>query len=160
MRNSILIIQMIVLLAGTAFAWFTVYQDFDRFITEEGTIFKVDDCTYPNPVITPCFYGAFAFLVAFIWSAVIYNKSSDHQYSSQKKLIWLLVASVIFAWSVNIYELWKYYSAETDEVIGCSGLLVNNPYTTPCFIGASIFLIALVAGLSARNILKINKEKE
>ncbi|MFH0952480.1 MAG: hypothetical protein V1838_04875 [Patescibacteria group bacterium] len=150
-------LQSLVLLGGTVFAWYTVVQDFRRFFDYEGTLLKFSDCFVPNPLMTPCFYGAFAFLIAFIWSLSILFRP-ENQAVRHGHLRWLLVAGVIFAWSVNIYELIKWYSRASGEpAIGCSGTIVSNPYSTPCFVGASIFLLALIVSLV---IIKKNKTSQ
>lgn len=139
--------QLIILLGGTIFAWVTVFQDFSRFYNYEGTIFKISNCVVPNPVTTPCFYGAFAFLIAFIWSIKLLKKTDvTARVRSQGRLRWLLVASVLFAWGNFAYVLYKFYSPKADHT-GCSGVYVSTPFLTPCFFGSVIFLIALVVGI-------------
>ncbi len=143
--KKISLLLPLVLAAGTLFAWYTVYNDFRRFYDSEGTLFKIQDCAIPNPVTTPCFYGAFAFLIALIWSIVIMKLSVANFRASLSKLLWLLIASVIFAWGNFVYSLVRFYQTQTSgQAIGCSGQLVTNPWTTPCFIGACNFLLALV----------------
>ena len=147
MKKSWLLLPL-VLAGGTIFAWYTVYTDFNRFYDSEGTLFKIQDCAIPNPVTTPCFYGAFAFLIAFVWSVIIIRKTADSRIKELKKLLWLLLASVLFAWGNFIYSLMRYYQTrDSGQAIGCSGQLVTNPWTTPCFIGAVIFLTALVVAV-------------
>ncbi|MBI3963943.1 MAG: hypothetical protein HY341_03000 [Candidatus Kerfeldbacteria bacterium] len=151
MRRALPVLLMVVLLGGTAFAWTTVVRDFQRFAEIEGTVFKVRDCAVPNPVTTPCFYGAFAFAIALVWSAVAYQADADRARLHYRRLSWLLIAGTLFAWSVNGWELWKFVTRDASgPIVGCSGQLVSNPYTTPCFIGASIFLLSLIVGLLAR----------
>lgn len=147
--KKISLLLPLVLAAGTIFAWFTVYSDFSRFYDSEGTLFKIQGCAIPNPVTTPCFYGAFAFLIALMWSIIIWRKPIANFRAHLGKLLWLLVASVIFAWSNFVYSLVRFYQTQASgHAIGCSGQLVTNPWTTPCFIGACIFLISLlVAGI-------------
>ncbi len=147
MNRKFLILQTVVLAAGTVFAWYTVVNDFLRFYTYEGTLFKVNDCIVPNPVTTPCFYGAFGFAAALIWSIAIWRRQSSTGPTHQRRLWWLLLGGTLFAWSVNTYYLVKFYSQETGvPVTGCSGQLVDNPWTTPCSIGASLFLLSLIVG--------------
>ena len=128
----------IVLFIGTVFAFYTVYNDFLRFYSYEGTYFKVRDCAVPNPVTTPCFYGAFAFLSAFIWSII------DQKI---RYLSYFLIGGAIFAWSSFGYELYSYFNAGGESYIGCSGIEISNPFTTPCFQGAVLFLISMIVGL-------------
>lgn len=139
------LLQSLVLFGGTIFAWTTVANDFRRFYAIEGTIFKVQDCAIPNPVTTPCFYGAFAFLVAFVWSVILLKKDGEEQTRGERKLRWLLLASTLFAWGNFSRTLYTFYSTPpAAEKVGCSGQLVSSPFVTPCFYGSMIFLIALV----------------
>lgn len=145
--KKLYIIQSLVLLAGTAFAWFTVVNDILRFIDVEGTFFKIKDCVIPNPVTTACFYGAFAFLIAFVWSLYILNKTDlGQQIKQQARLVWLLIASTIFAWTNFALEAMKFFKPQPGQVRTCSPDAAT-PWETACFIGSSIFLIALVTSL-------------
>jgi len=149
--KKLLQLQVIVLLVGTLFAWYTVITEFLKFYDVEGTIFRVTDCVFPNPVTTPCFWGAWAFLIALIWAYKILKMSGDEQKINQKRLTWLLIAGTIFAWSNNSYQIVKFYTQVGGEPgIGCSGQLITNPFLTSCNIGATIFLIALVVGFVIR----------
>jgi hypothetical protein len=149
-------VQSIVLAAGTIFAWYTVYTDFLRFSEIEGTIFKINDCLVPNPVLTPCFYGAIAFLISFIWSITILKKKSEKRGEAQKKLQILLIAATIFAWSNFFYEVYRWFSrVEGEQFVGCSGALAANPMYTACFYGSVIYLIALIISL-----VLVRKEKK
>ena len=145
--KSLLKIQSVVLLGGSLFAWYTVYTDFKRFYDVEGTLFRVQDCIIPNPVTTPCFYGAFAFLIAFIWSLYIINWQSEKRSWHQSRLVWLLIASTLFAWGNFGFTLYKFWLSKGAPTIGCSGVLSTSPWVTPCFTGAVMFLIALIVGI-------------
>ncbi|MFH1890978.1 MAG: hypothetical protein ABIJ91_05470 [Candidatus Kuenenbacteria bacterium] len=152
--KKLLQLQSIILLGGTLFAWYTVYQDFVRFYAVEGGLFKVQDCLIPNPVTTPCFYGAFAFLIAFVWSLKIIKFADEKKKLNQRRLVWLLIASTLFAWGNFTYTLYKFWLSRGEPTIGCSGILSGSPWVTPCFIGALIFLAALVAGLVIKKKMK------
>lgn len=146
MRKSWILLPL-ALISGTLFAWYTVFADFSRFYNNEGTLFKIQDCAVPNPVTTPCFYGAFAFLIAFVWSIMI-MKNTTNRIKELKKLAWLLLASVLFAWGNFVYSLILFYQTRgSGHAIGCSGQVVTNPWLTPCFIGAVIFLLAFVIAI-------------
>ncbi|MEK7584694.1 MAG: hypothetical protein AAB490_05605 [Patescibacteria group bacterium] len=139
-------LQTGVLFIGTLFAWWTVVQDYLRFYNYEGTLFKIEDCIFPNPVTTPCFWGAWAFLIALVWAARIQRNALVPK-TSQRNLVYFLVAGTLFAWFNNVRGLMSFYGASGAPVVGCSGQLVTNPYTTACFIGASLFLASLVVGI-------------
>jgi len=137
-------VQSFVLLVGTIFAWFTVYTDFTRFYNLYGDITKISGCVIPNPVTTPCFYGAFAFLGAFIWSLYIQKMPKEKRIAHQKKLSIFLVAATIFAWSNLALEIYNFYLQKTGSKVSCSGVATNNIFTTACFIGSMIFLTSLI----------------
>ena len=155
--KKIYTIQSFILLIGTLFAWFTVYTDFSRFYNLYGDITKISGCIIPNPVTTPCFYGAFAFLIAFIWSLYILNFSEEKKVIHQKRLNILLIASTIFAWSNLALEIFNFYSKKAEGQVSCSGVPSTSIFTTPCFIGSMIFLAGLITSLV---IIKKNKIKD
>lgn len=146
MSVRLLKILSLVLLGGTVFAWYTVYRDFSLFYGYEGTIFKIKDCYIPNPVTTPCFYGAFAFFAALVWSLKINTRDPEAHARGQKYLTLFLIACVIFAWANFTIQAVRFFAtANIGEVgISCSGIPTTNPFATPCFIGAAIFLFALI----------------
>jgi hypothetical protein len=140
-------ILSILLFTGTLFAWYTVFNDFQKFYRFEGTIFKVTDCVIPNPVATPCFYGAFAFLGAFIWSFFLMKMVAERKRKHERFMAWFLSGATIFAWSNFTPDLIAFYFGSGGLVRGCSGQLITSPFTTPCFVGSVLFLISLIVGL-------------
>lgn len=145
--KKLLITQSIILFSGTLFAWYNVIRNFVRFYHVEGTIFKIHNCLIPNPVTEACFYGAVAFLVALIWSLVIAQKAKDKIVRQQRCLWWFLVFGTIFAWFNVAREFIAFYSVSSGPVLGCSATPIVNPFYTPCFTGATIFLlVAFLAG--------------
>jgi hypothetical protein len=136
--------QTILLLVGTLFAWFNVIKNFIRFYQLEGTIFKVTDCAIPNPVTEACFYGAFAFLVALIWSIVVLRRGLGQTAKLQHYLWLFLSAGTIFAWYNVAREFVAFYSVRSGPALGCSATPITNPFLTPCFTGASIFLLSAI----------------
>ncbi|NBO17419.1 MAG: hypothetical protein EBV07_00790 [Proteobacteria bacterium] len=124
----------LILLGGSIFAWTTIYNDFVRFHAIYGTFFKIFDCSVPNPVLTPCFYGGFGFLLASYWSIK----------SQMNNLYYLLIGCVIFAWSNFFYEVYKFYFVQALVKVSCSGIPTNSVFTTPCFYGAMIFALSFI----------------
>jgi len=65
--------QFIVLLAGTLFAWFNFFIELIDWMNNSA-------CTtgcgvgVKNPFLTPCFYGATFFAIAFILNIIILKK--------------------------------------------------------------------------------------
>lgn len=145
--KKLLAVQVFLLLCGSLFAWYNTVKNFIRFFNIEGTIFKVYNCAIPNPVTEPCFYGAVAFVIAFAWAVVIY-KQKEILIKQQNYLWWFLSAGTIFAWFNVTREFLAFYGPRSGPALGCSAQLITNPFLTPCFTGASIFLIsAILAGI-------------
>lgn len=133
MKSKLQKLLTIILFGGSIFAWYTVFNDFSRFQRIYGTIFRIENCSVPNPVTTPCFYGAIAFVIALILSIK----------KNEKPLYILLIGGTIFAWSNFAYEVYKFY-ASTGVKTSCAGVITNNVFTTPCFYGACIYLLGLI----------------
>jgi hypothetical protein len=148
MTKKFAALQSLILAGGSIFAWYTVFGDFKRFLNAGGEILNFSGCRFPNPLATPCFYGAIVFLIALIWSVLIYQKIDNTQrLASQKKLNFLLLAGTIFAWSNFGYEMYKFYQPHTEPFLSCSGTLAQHPIYTPCFTGAIIYLAAFITSL-------------
>jgi len=146
-RSNIL---SLILLVGTVFAFYTVIGEFIDFYKLEGTIFKVKDCILPNPATTPCFYGAFGFLIALVWSVKLLKFENMKKKLHQKYLMRFLLAGSLFAWfnaGRGILDFYKVEDARFEGAVGCSGQLVTNPFTTACFIGATLFLLSFLYSL-------------
>jgi len=145
MIKKLYITQVLVLLGGVLFSWYTVYADFTRFYNSEGTIFKIKDCVYPNPVTTPCFYGAIVFLIAFAWALyVLRDKIFSSRAVKQQRLWLILLAGMAFGWINFGFSIFKFYTASVGEQVTCSGVPTDNPFLTPCFWGSVIYLIAFL----------------
>lgn len=134
MRFKLEKILFVFLIFGVGFSWYTVFSDFLRFHKIYGTIFKIENCLVPNPVTTPCFYGAIVFFVALV--TLLLRK---YQF-----LNYLLAGGTLFAWSNFLYEAYKFYLPSNIQKIGCSGIVVTNIFNTPCFYGAIIYLGSLL----------------
>jgi len=73
--RKIIITQFIVLFIGTLFAWFNFAQELINWLQKRA-------CTagcaigLVNPFLTPCFYGAIFFTVAFVLSLILIKKNS------------------------------------------------------------------------------------
>lgn len=72
MRNLILT-QLILLLGGTIFAWSNFGIELNDWLNKRAC---TTGCAQGlvNPFLTPCFYGACFFLIAFILSVLIWKK--------------------------------------------------------------------------------------
>jgi hypothetical protein len=145
--KKIYLVQSFVLLIGTIFAWFTVFTDFFRFYKLYGTITKISGCIIPNPITTPCFYGAFVFLGGFIWSLYILKTSKEKRIINQKRLNILLIIGTVFAWSNFSFEIFNFYFKKTATKVSCSGVAAENVFTTACFIGSMLFLGSFIISL-------------
>ncbi|MDD2646833.1 MAG: hypothetical protein PHV78_04150 [Patescibacteria group bacterium] len=72
--KKIITIQFVVLLIGTLFSWINFIIEFVRW---QKKLACTTGCAIGlvNPLLTPCFYGAIFFAVAFILSVIIFKKS-------------------------------------------------------------------------------------
>lgn len=149
MIRRLLWLQTLVLAGGSAFAWTTVLGDVSHFAAAGGHLWRFRGCSVPNPLATPCFYGAVVFVVALVWAISQLQGQGDRRV--QRQLVGMLVAGTVFAWGNFGWELWRYERAAGGAFHSCSGALAVHPIKTPCFTGAVLYLSALiVAWLAAR----------
>lgn len=113
------VLPLVFLLVGTLIAWSTVTTGFIRFYRAEGTILKFMNCVVPNPLTTPCFYGAVAFLIALVWAVHLASHGTSIG-RGYERLWWLLLASTIFGWSNVAYEFWTWSQSPTRTIVSCS----------------------------------------
>ena len=132
-------LRSLTLLAGVFVSWYATISAFIRFNEIEGTIFKFQDCTLPNPVTTPCFWGAIAFLIAFAWSIKLLAKVNEKH---EKYLFYLLIASVLFAWVNFAIELKGVEPTPNSPFSPCP-VTTTNPFLSPCFFGSILFTISM-----------------
>jgi hypothetical protein len=144
MKRALLWLQVAMLALGTVFSWTTLVFDYQRFFAAGGHALELSGCLIANPVITPCFYGALAFLAALVWAVVVLRSAPERVANRQLDLQWLLAAGTVFAWGNFGYEVYRYLQAEPVPAFACppSGPAAN-PLTLPCFYGALIYTAAL-----------------
>ncbi len=149
MNRTLLRVQVAVLALGTGFSWITLVFDYRRFFASGGHVLKISGCAVTNPIITPCFYGALAFLVAFVWALAILRYSPEAILKRQRGLQFLLAVGTIFAWGNFAYEVYHFIQPQTAaSAFSCpAGEAAINPLMTPCFYGAIIFLTALIVSI-------------
>jgi hypothetical protein len=72
--RKIIVAQFVVLLCGTLFAWGNFSWELYNWLGKRACTLG---CAEPgaNPFLTPCFYGALFFTLAFILSALILRGS-------------------------------------------------------------------------------------
>jgi len=71
--NKIIFTQFIVLLAGTVFAWYNFFVELIAWLGKKAC--QLSCIPGVNPFLTPCFYGAVFFTIAFVLSAIILKKN-------------------------------------------------------------------------------------
>ena len=124
-------LQSLVLLGGVLFAWNVVGDDIARGL---------------DPLKVMCFYGAIGLSLAFLASTYVLCLKGKLRGLWQKAITWLLGAGTVFAWGNWSYVAYKLFRGE--QCLSACPAGVTNPFLTPCFYGASIylagFLIALV----------------
>jgi hypothetical protein len=71
--KKIIITQFVVLLIGTVFAWFNFLSELVNWLAKRAC---TTGCSVGlvNPFLTPCFYGAVFFAIAFTLSAILLKK--------------------------------------------------------------------------------------
>ena len=152
-KKNLLYLQSLLLLSGTIFAWGNVLKEFKIYFAAGGQILQTAGCPVTNPIITPCFWGATAFLIAFVWSLNILRIKPTAQISNEIKLNWFLVASTIFGWGNVALEFYKYYASKMQPIVSCTGI-IKSPIYAPCFTGSIIFLTSLIYALNLSKKLK------
>ena len=152
MTKRLLWLQTLLLAAGAAFAWTTVLGDVSRFVAAGGRLTQFRGCSVPNPLGTPCFYGAVLFVVALVW-AIAQLQAVEPARRAQRQLAGMLGAGTLFAWGNFGWEMWRFWHRAGGEFKSCSGTLAVHPIHTPCFTGAVLYLAALLAALLAARVL-------
>lgn len=136
--KKLLFLQSLLLFGGTVFAWSALLAQFGDSPFFGGT--------GANPLLTACFYGSVAFLVALFWSVRAYQNQSS---ASERRLRGFLLFCVAFAASVVAYEavvFYKLLGIGTNAFICTPGV---HPLQTPCFIGLLFFTGAFIVSASA-----------
>ena len=149
MGKALLKVQVAVLALGVVFSWFTLVVDYRRFFAAGGHVFELSGCAVANPLMTPCFYGALAFLAAFIWAVAVLRSAPEVMTQRQRGLNWLLAAGTVFAWGNFAYEVVRFAQPHpTPSAFSCpKDEALVHPLMTPCFYGAMIYLTALVVSM-------------
>ena len=132
--------QFVVLVAGNIVAWSTVVLSYRAFFQAGYGILNFRGCTVANPLATPCFYGAVAFLIALAWAGM---RISEPTAKSFRHLSWLLVASAIFGWVNVIFEIYK-INANAGKIVACGARTVTSIYQSSCLYGTIAFTLALI----------------
>ena len=136
---------------GNLIAWSTITLGFIRFYRVEGTFLKFTNCVFPNPLITPCFFGAIAFLIALVWAVSLLSVPMPSAIQGYTRLWRFLLAATIFGWSNVAYEFWKWNQSPSGLLISCSAQSVSSPFQSSCLYGSAMFLAAwLAVGLRMR----------
>src|SRR5512144_2720715 len=149
MNKTLLRVQAAVLALGTLFSWLTLVFDYRRYFAAGGQVLELSACAVANPLVTPCFYGALAFLLAFAWAIAILRSAPGTVAKRQGHLQWLLVAGTLFAWGNFAYLAHRFLQPQpAASAFSCPpGEQAANPLTAPCFYGALIFSAALVVSV-------------
>ncbi len=71
--KKLLTAQFFVLLAGTLFAWFNFGRELYDWLNDRSCTIGCPG-NAANPFLTPCFWGAIFFAIAFILSALILKR--------------------------------------------------------------------------------------
>ncbi|MDO8269092.1 MAG: hypothetical protein Q7T54_00270 [Candidatus Levybacteria bacterium] len=135
--KKLYLIQSSLLLSGTIFSWYTVANDYLKFVDGQGV----------NPITTPCFYGAIGFFVFYLYSLYIYFADQSQRRKHQKILVILLVGGTLFGWGNFAIELCNFYIFKNPT--SCSGASTSSPFLTACFYGSVLYLLSLISSVVA-----------
>ncbi len=152
MSRTLLWVQAGLLALGTALSWAVLFFDYRRFFASGGHVLQFSGCAVTNPLATPCFYGALAFLAALLWALAILRSPARTIGAREQGLQLLIAAGTLFAWGNFAYLAYRFLRpAPTAAAFSCPPAEVPvNPLTAPCFYGALIFLAALVVSVLIR----------
>lgn len=149
------ILQVVLLYAGTVFAWYNVYLSFVAFYINEGSILKFQNCSVANPLLTPCFWGALGFLVAAIWVSWIFLQTQLGLVKlHQRRIIFFLIACTVFGFGNVIWEAFTLNQASGGQILACGGKTISSVFQSGCFYGSIIFLLSLLVTMFIYNKLK------
>jgi hypothetical protein len=146
--------RLVVLVLGIFVSWYAVIKAFISFYNIEGTIFKIKDCLLPNPVTTPCFWGALAFFAATVWA---YKMFAMNEAKKEKYFLFFMIGSVLFAWTNFMIEL-KGVTPKPGSLIAPCPATAANPFLSPCFFGSILFSLSLILTYVIFN--KLQKSKK
>lgn len=142
----------IALIAGNIIGWFTVVSEITDYCKQLGGIWALTDFSgniVENPLLTPCFYGSIAFLVALGWNVYLLRSKDNEKIAKHFRwFITLLVAGTVFA-AVNNVPIFQQFYNNPENAISCSGKKVTNPYLTSCFLGLSSFTAAALLSIAS-----------
>lgn len=133
-------LRIVFLLLGSIIAWYETISKISEFYDNEGTLFKVKDCVIANPITTPCFWGATAFVIATILAIRYYHKSSKN---FEKYFLVFMIACVIFAWGNFAIELVG-VTPKPGAIITVCQANPTSPFLSACFFGSILFTLSLV----------------
>lgn len=134
---------ILLLVLGVYVSWSTTINQFLKFYQLEGTLFKVTDCSMPNPVTTPCFYGALAFMGTLIWSIKVFLLGVKNKLKHIKYMRLFLLGGVLFAWTNFGIEYRQFILSASQKATTCSGV-VDTPFQSACFYGSVLFTLSFV----------------
>lgn len=134
------VLRVILLLAGIAVSWVAVINSFVNFYNVEGTIFKIKDCLIPNPITTPCFWGALAFLGGTMWAYKLHKNSNIKK---EKYFFYFITFCILFAWSNFAIEL-RGVTPKPGAIIAPCPAAPYGPFLSPCFFGSILFTLTFL----------------
>jgi len=136
---------IVFLVIGAAIAWSTSILAMTRFYASEGTLVRFNNIGVTNPLITPCFWGAVAFLVCLGSAGYLYSRiPQGAPLSGYNSLSWLLVACVLFGAGNVAYESWRLNSSPTGSIIGCTAEPMTSIFQSPCVYGTLMYLASMI----------------
>lgn len=132
-----------VLGAGVVVSWYSVFSQAINFLRYYDSFLHVRNCIVPNPVLTPCLYGAIALFVSCVWALSLALTPNP---KGSPWLVRLLAFGTVFAAGVLVFEALEYYHLFTlGTGVSCSP--GTPPWKTACFSGFLVFLTGSALGM-------------
>jgi hypothetical protein len=157
MMKTTLRLQAATLLLGSLFAWTTVLVELDGYVQAGGALLALGHGAVRNPLVTPCFYGAILFLVAFAWALDALQAGRARRPRIERQLQWMLLAGTVFAWGNFAFEVYRHFRPGPKGFLGCTAA-GTHPLLTPCFVGATIYLIAFLLSRVAFRAIRLQMQ--
>jgi hypothetical protein len=137
---------IVFLVIGATIAWFTSIVALTRFYASEGTLLRFDNFGVKNPMITPCFWGALAYLVCLGWGGYLYSRvAQGGSAAGYRPLGIFLIACVLFGFGNVGYEWWQITHSTSGSIIGCLAQPMTSVFQSPCMYGSIMFLVSMIA---------------
>lgn len=142
-NRTLYVLLAAILGGGVLVSWHSVLSQTLTFLSYYDSLFHVRNCVVPNPLLTPCLYGAIALCIGFVWALSLALSNNPN---GSRWLVRLLMFGSVFALCVLLFEALEYYHVFTlGAGVSCSP--GTPPWQTACFSGFLVFLTGSLIGM-------------